>query len=216
MAQGKLIAIEGADGAGKSTQIRMLREHYPEAIFTREPGGTPYAEEIRALIFAGDSASAETMFFLFQAARMEHLDKLILPAVTQGKLVITDRFDLSTFAYQLRGQFETTSLDQLFWSIRQTLIVSKIGHQNLHYIYLDMDIESSMKRLASRAGEVTHFDLREQDFHERVRIGGHEFMDKLAQDEGQTNSSCHLVDAGFAPELVHKDVLATVKKIISA
>ena len=213
--KGKIIAFEGADGAGKSTQIRMLKNIYPEAVFTREPGGTAFAEEIRSLIFKGEDASAETHFMLFWAARMEHINKFILPALMKGKIVFTDRFDLSTFAYQLRGQLDTKDLDTLFWQIRQQLVVPKIGFENLSYIYLDMDVETSIRRLADRDGEVTHFDKQSIDFHQRVRDGGREFIRKVNQASGAGKIVCYMIDAGFDADTVNMDVIATVKKILN-
>jgi dTMP kinase len=207
----KLICLEGPDGAGKTTQLRMLKDAYPDAVITREPGGTEYGEQIRQLIFQGENASAESLFMLFWAARAEHVEKLIAPKLQQGVLVITDRFDLSTFAYQLRGQLNTKKFDKLFWTLRHELVISPIAVESPHYIYLDMDVETSIARLEERAGEVTHFDKQAKDFHERVRNGGHEFISEI----GRAEFYCHMIDAAWQPEVVHRDIVATVEKIIA-
>lgn len=208
--QGKLIAIEGPDGAGKSTQIRMLQEVCPNAVFTREPGGTPYAERIRALIFEGEEATPQALFMLFWAARMEHLQRLILPAIREGKTVVTDRFDLSTFAYQLRGQFNTRELDALFWQIRQSQVVPFVMP---YYIYLDIPVEIAIERLKKREGEVTHFDTRPIDFHERVRDGGHMFLGKMnVLREG----FYHIIDACRSADIVHQEIVKTLNIIHAA
>ena len=104
--KGQFITLEGIDGSGKSTQARMLRDvlvaQGRDVILTREPGGSPGAEEIRALVLEGDPErwSAETELLLFTAARRDHLERTILPALEAGKVVICDRFVDSTRMYQ--------------------------------------------------------------------------------------------------------------------
>jgi dTMP kinase len=100
---GRFISFEGIDGSGKSTQARRLAAHLPgEVLLTREPGGSPGAEEIRALVLQGatDRWSPETEILLFTAARRDHLEKTIRPALARGATVITDRFADSTRIYQ--------------------------------------------------------------------------------------------------------------------
>ena len=98
MAQGRFLSFEGIDGSGKSTQARLLasalRDLGAEVVLTREPGGSPGAEEIRRLVLEGDPDrwSAETELLLFTAARRDHLEKTIRPALARGAVVITDRF----------------------------------------------------------------------------------------------------------------------------
>lgn len=107
---GKFVTIEGCDGVGKSTQVRLLSERLKKegkaAVFTREPGGTPISEKIREVIL--DSANEEmdgiTELFLYEAARRQHTVQLIKDALSQGKLVICDRFIDSTLAYQGYGR----------------------------------------------------------------------------------------------------------------
>lgn len=211
--KGKLICLEGPDGAGKSTQIKMLKEKYPEAIFTREPGGTPRAEKIRETIFATPEASPREHFDMFWEAREDHIQNLILPSLRQGKIVVSDRFALSTYAYQLRGQLNTRDMDGLFWERYGRIVDTQIGIDNIHYIYLDMDVAASMKRLEIRNGEVTHFDTLPIEFHQRVRDGGHEFMQDV---DGLNGHVCHIVDAGLAPDVVHREVVAIIEKVVAA
>lgn len=105
-ATGLFISFEGIDGSGKSTQARLLAEALQDAgrevVLTREPGGSPGAEEIRALVLQGDPDrwSAETELLLFTAARRDHLERTIRPALAAGKVVICDRFADSTRMYQ--------------------------------------------------------------------------------------------------------------------
>lgn len=103
---GRLISFEGIDGSGKSTQARRLAEHLRDTgrdpLLTREPGGSPGAEDIRRLLVEGDPDrwSPETELLLFTAARRDHLERLIQPALAEGRDVITDRFADSTRVYQ--------------------------------------------------------------------------------------------------------------------
>lgn len=106
--RGPFIAFEGVDGCGKSTQVRLLAQYLRsqgmEVIETVEPGGTPVGQHIRALLLEpGNDMDALTETFLFSASRREHCRQVILPALTAGKVVITDRFYLSTMAYQAYG-----------------------------------------------------------------------------------------------------------------
>src|SRR5579864_4280814 len=107
MEKGKFIVLEGGEGAGKSTQLRVIKEILgDDIVITREPGGSPYAEEIRNVILKSTNAGqadAKTHFALFWAARADHMKNTVLPALNAGKHVISDRFDSSTFAYQIYG-----------------------------------------------------------------------------------------------------------------
>ncbi|NNF89961.1 MAG: dTMP kinase, partial [Boseongicola sp.] len=106
MSAGRFITFEGIDGSGKSTQARRLAERLEarglEVVLTREPGGSPGAEEIRRLLVEGDPDrwSAETEILLFTAARRDHLERTILPALARGAIVVSDRFADSTRIYQ--------------------------------------------------------------------------------------------------------------------
>lgn len=107
---GKFVTIEGCDGVGKSTQVRLLSERLKregaEAVFTREPGGTPISEKIRGIILdsANEEMDAVTELLLYEAARRQHTAQLIKDALSQGKLVVCDRFADSTLAYQGYGR----------------------------------------------------------------------------------------------------------------
>ena len=103
--KGTFIVIEGGDGAGKSTQIKKLAEHFGDKmILTREPGGTEYAEAIRELALKhplAGNADGKTLFMLMWGSRAEHMNHLVVPALNEGKIVVSDRFDSSTFAYNI-------------------------------------------------------------------------------------------------------------------
>jgi dTMP kinase len=163
---GLFISFEGIDGSGKSTQTKLLKERYPNAILTREPGGSAGAEEIRALLLTGDPDrwSAETEILLFTAARRDHLETTITPALAAGKTVICDRFADSTRVYQgatrgtLRGAVDT-------------LHDVMIGREPDLTFIIDMDPKVALERgLARRSGE-DRFEDMGLAFQETLRHG---------------------------------------------
>ncbi len=216
MKKGKLITFEGGDGGGKSSLIEKLEEIHPDWVFTREPGGSEYAEKIRKLIFEGNEASAITLFFLFLAARNDHIEKIILPALRDGKTVVSDRFELSTYAYQLKGQEAPSVLEKYFWQFHEDFITNVLGAENIHYIWLDIDPEVGLARVASREGEITHFDERDIAFHQRVRSGGLEFIARINKnpESGGCEQLCHIIDASQDKETVFLKTNEIISKII--
>lgn len=189
------VTFEGIDGSGKSTQARLLAERVDEVVLTREPGGSPGAEEIRQLVLTGDPDrwTAETEILLFTAARRDHLEKTILPALEAGKTVISDRFADSTRVYQgaTRGDLRET-VDAL-----HRLMIGR--EPDLTFI-IDMDPEVALKRgLARQSGE-DRFEDFGLGFQETLRHG---FL-SLAQSEDR----CVLIDGNRAVEEVAADVAA--------
>ncbi len=175
--KGKFLVIDGGEGSGKSTLMSFLPEIFDRQKFlaTREPGGSPFAEEIRNLMLTNKesgSASPETQFGLIWAARHDHLTKKIIPALEDGVHVVSDRFDSSTYAYQIFGQ-EAPQLEKLFWDIREIYLRD---HKPDLYIFLDIDPELGLKRVASRKKETDHFDRRKLPFHKKIREGYMEFL----------------------------------------
>ena len=170
MTAARFITFEGIDGSGKSTQARRFAAHLEglgqDVVLTREPGGSAGAEEIRALLLTGnpDRWSAETEILLFTAARRDHLEKTIQPALAEGKTVISDRFADSTRVYQgatrgdLRGMVD--SLHSLM-----------IGREPDLTFIIDMDPETALKRgLARQSGE-DRFEDFGLAFQETLRHG---------------------------------------------
>ncbi|SLN38603.1 dTMP kinase [Pseudooctadecabacter jejudonensis] len=163
---GLFISFEGIDGSGKSTQSRLLAEKYDGALHTREPGGSAGAEEIRALLLTGDPDrwSAETEILLFTAARRDHLEKTIQPALDAGRIVICDRFADSTRVYQgaTRGDLRATV---------DTLHGLMIGREPDLTFIIDMDPETALTRgLARKSGE-DRFEDMGLAFQETLRHG---------------------------------------------
>lgn len=156
-AQGLFLSFEGIDGSGKSTQARRLAERLraagQEVVLTREPGGSPGAEEIRALVLQGDPGrwSAETELLLFTAARRDHLERTIEPALKAGKIVICDRFADSTRIYQgvtrgdLRGKVDA-------------LHKMMIGREPDITVLIDMDPDAGLSRALARGTGEDRFE----------------------------------------------------------
>ena len=174
---GIFLTFEGIDGSGKSTQARLLAEALKAAghkvDLTREPGGSPGAEEIRSLVLEGDPArwSAETEILLFTAARRDHMERRILPALAEGKVVICDRFADSTRMYQglSRGNLREI-VDQLHDLM--------IGREPDLTILIDMDPETGLSRALSRKGTEERFEDFGPDLQARMRQG---FLDLAAE-----------------------------------
>lgn len=169
-AQGFFLTFEGADGSGKSTQARRLSEALAkegyEVVLTREPGGSKGAEEIRRLLVEGDPGrwSAETEILLFTAARRDHLERTILPALERGAIVISDRFADSTRVYQgaARGDLRETV---------DTLHKLMIGREPDLTLVIDLDAEEGLSRgLARNSGE-DRFEELGAGFQQKLRQG---------------------------------------------
>lgn len=196
MNKGLFIVIDGGDGAGKSSQITRARGCFDNVVTTREPGGSSFAEKIRKLILEdGKDAATKTLFYLFLAARAEHVEKTIRPALKKGKVVICDRFDCSTYAYQIvagRGR----NLQKAFWQMRKLVLGD--CKPDL-YIYFDISVKVGLARKAGQgAEEQNHFDAKDITFHNALRKGFKEFLPKVRH---------RIIDATQPPEKVHADFM---------
>ncbi|WP_299690821.1 dTMP kinase [uncultured Tateyamaria sp.] len=207
-AKGAFISFEGIDGSGKSTQARLLAERLRaeghDVVLTREPGGSPGAEEIRALVLQGDPDrwSAETELLLFTAARRDHMERLILPAISAGKIVICDRFADSTRLYQglSRGDLRAT-VDQLHDLM--------IGREPDLTILIDMDPETGLARAKGRQGVEERFEDFGTDLQQKMRAGflglAKEFPHRF-----------HTIDGGRPIEIVAHDVHALAQSHLTS
>ncbi len=176
----KFITIEGGEGAGKSTQIRLLAEQLPQLFptatfhFTREPGGSDFAEELRTVIFSSKAKelSGKGMFGLFATARQDHIERIIRPKLDDGTTVICDRFAAATYAYQacaMRNPISEDFFKHYYEQLDATPVVT---------IILDIDPRIGMQRVASRNGQdKNHFDERDLTFHDAVRDGYRRFAE---------------------------------------
>lgn len=179
--KGKLIILDGGEGSGKDTQVDFLRTRFADQgdkfYFTREPGGSPLAEDIRAFMLKteeGKAMSVEAHFASAWTSRAHHLETVIKPKLKAGITVFCNRADSSTFAYQVYGQ-DGKHLENAFWLMRKGIYGDCVPDL---YIWLHVTAEVSMQRVAARSGEVNHFDTRESDFHKKVRQGYEDFFRK--------------------------------------
>lgn len=194
MHRGHFITFEGIDGSGKSTQAKMLADRLTAAgrdvVLTREPGGSPGAEEIRALVLQGDPDrwSAETEILLFTAARRDHMEKTIRPALDAGRIVICDRFADSTRLYQgiSRGDLRAV-VDQL-----HDLMIGR--EPDLTFV-IDMDPAQGLSRALSRRTADERFEGFGEDLQAKMRAG---FLE-LAR---QYDNRCVVVDGDRPVEAV--------------
>ena len=176
MTQGKFITLEGIDGAGKSTQlawiVELLQQAGRQPVVTREPGGTPLGEQLRALLLDKSmTMHPETEALLMFAARREHLDKVILPALAQGHWVISDRFTDASFAYQGGGRgLDTAKLEILEHWVQGVL-------QPDLTLYFDVPVEVGQQRV-SQIKDVDRFEKEQAGFFQRVRAA---YLDRARQ-----------------------------------
>ncbi len=196
MARGKFITFEGIDGAGKTTQIdalhRFLEQKGVEVVRTREPGGTPLGEKIRALLLNDEmGVAAETL--LFFAARAEHLEKVIEPALARGAWVLSDRFTDATYAYQVGGK-DYPAQDVL---ALEALVQKGFGPDKT--VLFDIAPETAAKRLA-KARAADRFETQSLQFFERVRAA---YLDRAGREPGRFVT----LDASLAPEVITASLL---------
>lgn len=201
--QGIFITFEGIDGSGKSTQTKLLENALLDlgydVVMTREPGGSIGAEEIRALVLQGDPErwSAETEILLFTAARRDHMERTVLPALEAGKIVICDRFADSTRMYQGLSRGDLRALvDQL-----HDLMIPKDPDIT---ILIDMDPTVGLSRAKGRETVEERFEDFGLGFQQKMRDG---FL-KLAHD---TPNRIKVVDGQNTPDAVAKSILDIVK-----
>ncbi|MDB0061813.1 dTMP kinase [Octadecabacter sp.] len=195
---GLFISFEGIDGSGKSTQVKLLAEKFTDPVITREPGGSPGAEEIRALLLTGDTDrwSAETEILLFTAARRDHLETTIQPALSAGRTIICDRFADSTRVYQgaTRGDLHATV---------DTLHTAMIGREPDLTIIIDMDPATALARGLARGSGEDRFEDMGLGFQETLRHGF------LALAKAHPNR-CVLIDGNRDPAAVAAEIWAHV------
>lgn len=166
--QGKFLTIEGTEGVGKSTNIAFIQEFLQargiELVTTREPGGTPLAEEIRELLLKNrdEKMDVTTELLLVFAARSQHLQTVILPALKQGKWVLCDRFTDATYAYQGGGRgLDTQLIEDLEQKVQGDIRPDLT-------LLLDIDVNIGLER-AGRRGELDRFEHEQVSFFEKVR-----------------------------------------------
>lgn len=203
MTAGRLITFEGGEGSGKSTQIRrlaaVLEQRGQRILVTREPGGSPGAEDIRRLLVEGEPGrwDAVTEALLVSAARRDHVERVIRPALAAGQWVLCDRFYDSTTAYQGAGH-------GLAASILEELRRIALGDLKPDLtILLDLDIDAGLDRAQGRGGKETRFERFDRAFHQRVRDG-------FLAIAGAEPERVRLINAADTPDAVTAAILALV------
>lgn len=206
MSDGKFITLEGTEGVGKSTNVRAVVECLKaaglEVVVSREPGGTELAEAIRELLLGVrvEPMAKMTELLLVFAARAQHINEVIAPALAEGKWVVCDRFTDATYAYQGGGRgFDDDVIGQL-----ETLVQGQLRPDMT--IYLDVSVEIAASRIAER--EHDRFEREQLDFFRRVRA---RYL-SIANVE----SRYRVVDAGKDLETVQADVRRVVDDFIEA
>lgn len=206
MQRGKFLTIEGTEGVGKSTNLAFVRDWLMargiEVIVTREPGGTPLAEEVRSLLLTKrDEAVDETAeLLLVFAARAQHLARVIKPALARGAWVLSDRFTDATYAYQGGGRgLSKTIIEQLEQLVQGDL------RPDLTLI-LDIDVELGLNRARQR-GELDRFESEAIEFFERVRVA-------YRQRAQAAPERYALVDAGQELPAVQADIDRLLDELI--
>jgi len=204
MDRGKFITFEGGEGTGKSTQCQLLADYLrlrgKEVIITREPGGTEGAELIRALLVSGDvnrwSGISEAL--LLNAARVDHWEKVIKPALDSGTWVICDRFADSTIAYQGYGR----GLDVNFLRNMHESVLSNVW-PDLTFIF-DLDPKIGINRALSRHTSEIRFEKLDLSFHDRMRSGYLEIAKA-------SPNRCRIINADLDIPDVHQEIISAVK-----
>lgn len=203
MTRGRFITFEGGEGAGKSTQVQRLAARLTsgghEVVTTREPGGSPGAESIRDIVLRGDADrwSPVTETLLMYAARRDHLERVIRPALERGAWVICDRFADSTRAYQGAAG----GVDPAFITALETFIL-EATRPDLTLVF-DLPAQVGLDRAHARAGAEMRFESKGMAFHERLRAG----FQAIATGEPER---CAVIDATATMDAVEAAIWATV------
>lgn len=208
MTRGKLITLEGTEGVGKSTGLRFLAGRLAAAgiphLVTREPGGTPLAEEIRALLIAPrtEPVSQTTELLLMFAARAQHIATVIEPALARGEWVLCDRFTDATYAYQGGGRGMDTN--RIAWLEKDV----QGGLRPDCVFLLDIDVATGLARARQRSAAGDRFEHERVEFFERVRRA---YLARAAADAPRYR----VIDAGGTLEQVQTQLGRELDRLIA-
>ena len=204
--RGRFITVEGIEGAGKSTQMQavgeFLRARGVPTVITREPGGTELGEALRQLLLDTENRAmaADTELLLVFAARAEHLDKVIVPALESGTWVLSDRFTDATFAYQGGGR----GIDAERIAVLEQWVQG--GLRPDLTLLLDLPVTAGMQRIAGR-NPPDRFEREDDTFFERIRAS---YLERAAAEPERFRR----IDAGAPPESVRAQVLEAVETLL--
>lgn len=207
---GLFITFEGGEGAGKTTQIRLLKDALEklgrDVLLTREPGGSDGAETIRPLLVSGHANwDALTEVLLFSAARRDHLVQKIWPAVRENKIVLCDRFADSTMAYQGYGRGDDKEIQEKLTELYK--MIAGNFEPDLTFI-LDIDPEIGLKRSCERAGNTERrFEDMDISFHQNLRQA---FL-KIAS---KNQKRYHVISAEQSIENIHQEIMKVIDEYV--
>lgn len=208
MQRGCFITVEGTEGVGKSTNIEflcsLLKDKDIEIVLTREPGGTPMAEELRNMLLQPreESVSEDAELLLMFAARAQHLENVIKPALERGAWVISDRFTDATFAYQGGGR----GIDESHISLLESLVQK--GLQPDMTLLLDLDVEIGLKRASARSAP-DRFEQEKVAFFEKVRAA---YLSRAANDPLRFA----VIDASVSLDAVQRQINQAVNRFVES
>ena len=207
--RGRFITLEGGEGAGKTTLIQALAEKLRgrglDVVVTREPGGTPGAEALREILLTGatDRWSPMTEALLMYAARVDHVERLIAPALQRGAWVLSDRFADSTTAYQ--GAAGGVPIERI-----KALHLAALGNFKPDLtLILDVNPTVGIERTIARGEDATRFERFDPGFHGRLRQA---FLD-IADDEPDR---CVVIDGGEAADIVFRHAVSMIDEHLGA
>ncbi len=210
------MTFEGGEGAGKSTQIKRisayLRDLGVDHILTREPGGTPIAEKIREILVKGkaDAMDPTTEYLLFSAARRDHIEKVIKPALAKGQWVLSDRFYDSSYVYQGLSPAKERALNIDFMDRVYEEIAGNDFKPDMTFIF-DIDPETGLRRAGKRgkidtiSQDENRFESKGLEFHNRIRQG-------FLTVQRQNPERCSLVDATGTPDQVFHHIRTVLEE----
>ncbi len=206
MSIGKFIIIEGGDCSGKSTFMKFLKNKhpFPRFYYTNEPGGNEYGMKIRQLLLNTDGAEESdnlTKFHLYWASKVENFRREILPRLLAGQDVVSDRFEGSTFAYQVSEDY---LIEELFWKTREVCFGDIIPT----YLHFDVPVGTALARAIARKGESNYFDVRGVDYRNKVR----QFYLRFFDDERIVS---HRIDADVSPDEMLASAYLVFKGIVT-
>lgn len=204
-----MIAFDGVNGAGKSTILKKLATHLTSmglpVVVTREPGGTSIGEALRSIILDPNSSAMTDMteVLLLTAARAQHVQEKILPALEAGKVVLCDRFLASTISFQHNAKGIDLNL------IEQVTEIALRGFKPDAYFLFDLSVEEGARRVNIRNESLERFELMDIEFHQRVRQGYLRQHERNPQD-------FTLIDASRPAHAVYADVCGQVEKLLKS
>jgi dTMP kinase len=201
------ITFEGIDGCGKSTQIKLLHKNLMNAGYltelTREPGGTPISEKIRSIILGVENAemSSRCELLLYLAARAQHVEEKIIPAIYQGKIVLSDRFEEATFAYQGCGRdIGVQTIAPLNAFATRDLI------PDLTFV-LDISVEESEKRFIASGKILDRLELNSKEFFTKIRKG---YMERVLLNQAHMMSINGELSVSEIETMIFSQVLSLI------